>query len=204
MFLRKLGKRGAEMVEYAIVLACIAAVGVGFYSSNDSKLTGVLDSLFGNVRQVLGLGTEQNANKLAVKDNAEAYEEALNRLFDVVIANIPEGVNPHRIFMKKNEDGTAHIEYYAYNPNYTTYKKDLDMSFLTDKGLILSSHSNFNLDSENNIIQGTGDSPTRIIFRDTNTNKEVAYLAYDAEAKKFYNYGKFFSNYEYIANNPLN
>ena len=57
MFLRKLGKRGAEMVEYAIVLACIAAVGVGFYSSNDSKLTGVLDSLFGNVRQVLGLET---------------------------------------------------------------------------------------------------------------------------------------------------
>lgn len=55
MFLRKLGKRGAEMVEYAIVLACIAAVGVGFYSSNDSKLTGVLDSLFGNVAQVIGL-----------------------------------------------------------------------------------------------------------------------------------------------------
>ena len=62
MFLRKLGKRGAEMVEYAIVLACIAAVGVGFYSSNDSKLTGVLDSLFGNVRQVLGLETATNFN----------------------------------------------------------------------------------------------------------------------------------------------
>ena len=29
----KLGQRGAEMVEYAIVLACIAAVGVVFYSS---------------------------------------------------------------------------------------------------------------------------------------------------------------------------
>ena len=29
MFLRKLGKRGAEMVEYAIVLASIAAVRVG-------------------------------------------------------------------------------------------------------------------------------------------------------------------------------
>ena len=61
MFLRKLGKRGAEMVEYAIVLACIAAVGVGFYSSNDSKLTGVLDSLFGNVRQVLGLADSGEA-----------------------------------------------------------------------------------------------------------------------------------------------
>lgn len=27
-----MNKRGAEMVEYAIVLACIAAVGVAFYS----------------------------------------------------------------------------------------------------------------------------------------------------------------------------
>ena len=28
----KLGQRGAEMVEYAIVLACIAAIGVAWYS----------------------------------------------------------------------------------------------------------------------------------------------------------------------------
>lgn len=30
----KLGQRGAEMVEYAIVLACIAAVGIYFYSTS--------------------------------------------------------------------------------------------------------------------------------------------------------------------------
>ena len=29
-----MNKRGAEMVEYAIVLACIAAVGVAFYSAD--------------------------------------------------------------------------------------------------------------------------------------------------------------------------
>ena len=29
-----LSERGAEMVEYAIVLACIAAVGVAFYSTS--------------------------------------------------------------------------------------------------------------------------------------------------------------------------
>ena len=48
----KLGQRGAEMVEYAIVLACIAAVGVAFYSSSgtgSSSLKGVLDSLWGNI-----------------------------------------------------------------------------------------------------------------------------------------------------------
>ena len=47
-----LSERGAEMVEYAIVLACIAAVGVAFYSSSgtgSSSLKGVLDSLWGNI-----------------------------------------------------------------------------------------------------------------------------------------------------------
>ena len=39
---KRLGQRGAEMVEYAIVLACIAAVGVYFYSQDGSKGSGGL------------------------------------------------------------------------------------------------------------------------------------------------------------------
>ncbi len=39
---KKLGQRGAEMVEYAIVLACIAAVGVYFYSKDGSTGSGGL------------------------------------------------------------------------------------------------------------------------------------------------------------------
>lgn len=51
----KLGQRGAEMVEYAIVLACVAAVGVAFYSMNNTDagasttLKGILNKLWGNV-----------------------------------------------------------------------------------------------------------------------------------------------------------
>lgn len=54
----KLGQRGAEMVEYAIVLACIAAVGVAYYSINGSDSSthkgfnnffDILDSLWLNV-----------------------------------------------------------------------------------------------------------------------------------------------------------
>ena len=51
----KLGQRGAEMVEYAIVLACVAAVGVFFYSASggagntlQSTLTSLWDSISGN------------------------------------------------------------------------------------------------------------------------------------------------------------
>ena len=49
-----LSERGAEMVEYAIVLACIAAVGVAVYSTEtdgtaNSSLKTVLDSLWSKV-----------------------------------------------------------------------------------------------------------------------------------------------------------
>lgn len=58
----KLGQRGAEMVEYAIVLACIAAVGVYFYSNANSGiatngLRGVLNSLWNKVASSAGVST---------------------------------------------------------------------------------------------------------------------------------------------------
>ena len=48
----KLGQRGAEMVEYAIVLACVAAVGVYFYSANgasSNSLKSILDNLWSSI-----------------------------------------------------------------------------------------------------------------------------------------------------------
>lgn len=41
----KVGQRGAEMVEYAIVLACIAAIGVYFYSTTGEATNGLQDIL---------------------------------------------------------------------------------------------------------------------------------------------------------------
>ena len=62
----KLGQRGAEMVEYAIVLACIAAVGVYFYSvSKDTTdgsvatngLSAVLSKLWNQVAKAAGVAS---------------------------------------------------------------------------------------------------------------------------------------------------
>ena len=55
----KLGQRGAEMVEYAIVLACIAAIGVAYYSYTDATntnqtLNGILNILWGKVSTSAG------------------------------------------------------------------------------------------------------------------------------------------------------
>ena len=53
----RLGQRGAEMVEYAIVLACIAALGVAYYKANGTPsggtgtatLNGILTDLWNGI-----------------------------------------------------------------------------------------------------------------------------------------------------------
>ena len=63
---KRLGQRGAEMVEYAIVLACIAALGVAYYKANGTPsggtgtatLNGILTDLWnaisGNSDKIMG------------------------------------------------------------------------------------------------------------------------------------------------------
>lgn len=63
----KLGQRGAEMVEYAIVLACIAAVGVFFYSKGTTGTAGnglnsILNTLWGSVNSSVGKATGASAS----------------------------------------------------------------------------------------------------------------------------------------------
>lgn len=62
----RLGQRGAEMVEYAIVLACVAALGVAYYKANrtatggrgTATLNGILTDLWnaisGNSDTIMG------------------------------------------------------------------------------------------------------------------------------------------------------
>lgn len=60
---KKLGQRGAELVEYAIVLACIAAVGVYFYSSAPPKGTSAqkFSVVLGNLWSYI-MGAVKNAH----------------------------------------------------------------------------------------------------------------------------------------------
>lgn len=57
----KLGQRGAEMVEYAIVLACIVAVGVVIYGTQGDKagntLNGVLTKMWSKISEKAASGT---------------------------------------------------------------------------------------------------------------------------------------------------
>ena len=69
MFLRRLGKRGTAIVEYAIILAFAAAVGSSFTS--DNGMTGSIKSIIGNVNQMLGVAAGKEESKGAVSENAK-------------------------------------------------------------------------------------------------------------------------------------
>ena len=62
----KLGQRGAEMVEYAIVLACIAAVGVAFYAYE-------------------GGGTAENSLKTTFGEKLVLQQVTLTNLFSFLL-----------------------------------------------------------------------------------------------------------------------
>ena len=198
MFLRKLGKRGAEMVEYAIVLACIAAVGVGFYSSNDSKLTGVLDSLFGNVRQVLGLN--QGDYNLSFNENAKQWSSLLNNLYgDLMDLNPSKDSNLKNIKIYNSagsKDGTCTVEFYYSDHAMekiegTTLKYSVgqDDYYIKDQCFI-----NWNPDGSINSGAANGNAPTRINITKTGTNDCKQYVGYDDS------YGGFFLANNYFAN----
>ena len=150
MFLRKLGKRGAEMVEYAIVLACIAAVGVGFYSSNESKLTGVLDGLFGNVRQVLGLETARY--NVAAADQ-EKYGTYVNSFVSELYSKLSTDPNHPVEDVWIESDGTIK-GYKPWDKGYIAFKPPVPLSTFLDGDYAYSPKGNTHLyfDKSGNIV----------------------------------------------------
>ena len=115
MFIKSLSKRlnqlGAEMVEYAIVLACIAAVGVAFYST-DGNLAQILGSTFNKVVAVVD-GSSTNRNLLGDLNLAKGSSNNLtsNRTFD-------------------NTGTRMHSDIFNIEPN-SQYEIQVDLSKLT-------------------------------------------------------------------------
>ena len=115
MFIKSLSKRlnqlGAEMVEYAIVLACIAAVGVAFYST-DGNLAQILGSTFNKVVAVVD-GSSTNRNLLGNLNLAKGSSNNLtsDRTFD-------------------NTGTRMHSDIFNIEPN-SQYEIQVDLSKLT-------------------------------------------------------------------------
>ena len=103
MFLRRLGKRGTAIVEYAIILAFAAAVGSSFTS--DNGMTGSIKSIIGNVNQMLGVAAgKEETGKFLIEESNQQYkavmEEFINRIYNEL--SIDPNHPPKEVWVSKD------------------------------------------------------------------------------------------------------
>lgn len=159
---KKLKSRGAETVEYAIVLACIAAFGLMF----SDNLTHTLEALMGKTNSIITNGStnkDDKDDKENEKDKLEQEIEDKNRQWIQNLLECSKEQNPEKGF------GT-------YLNNSIKTRKDLN--FTNNDGLIDSgSNSGFV-----NKIEGM------LNTKDTIPGSSWAFAGYtDKDGQKYYN-----------------
>lgn len=134
---KKLKSRGAETVEYAIVLACIAAFGVMF----SDNLTQTLETLMGKTGSIITNGSTDKGDK----DDKEDKEDDKNKLDKEINDNNKAWLE--NVFLSAMNNHTDRINGYigGYSENKTKpdfkntnglIDSDSNSKFLKDIGLL--------------------------------------------------------------------
>lgn len=139
---KKLKSRGAETVEYAIVLACIAAFGLMF----SDNLTHTLETLMGKTGSIITNGSTNNGNQEDNDDNnnQEDEKDKLNQKINDKNMAWLEGTFLNAMTNEKNADRIKnYIGTYSEQKKEPDFKKtnglidsDSNSQFLKDIGLL--------------------------------------------------------------------
>ena len=196
MFLRRLGKRGTAIVEYAIILAFVAAVGSSF--TNDAGMAGSIKSIIGNVNQLLGVAAGKEEGKLTIAGNAEQWSGLLNNFYsDLMDLNPSKDSNLKsiKIYQTDAKDGTCTVEFYYNNHNMEQKATTLKYSVGQDDYYIKSdSFINYNPDGSISSGATNGDAPTRINITKTGTKDCKQYIGYENSNGGFFLANGYFAN----------
>lgn len=134
---KKLKSRGAETVEYAIVLACIAAFGLMF----SDNLTHTLETLMGKTGSIITNGTTNKGDK----DDKEDKEDDKNKLDKEINDNNMAWLQGDFLNAMKNHTDriNGYIGGYSENKTGPNFKNtsglidsDSNSQFLNDIGLL--------------------------------------------------------------------
>ena len=205
MFLRRLGKRGTAIVEYAIILAFAAAVGSSFTSENG--MTGSIKSIIGNVNQMLGVAAGKEESKVAVSENAKQWSSLLNDLYnEVITANPnPEGKLMEIKIYKSDVDGNSTIQYSYYDDNNKNPEYTKQMNLLLnsgDKSYYLQGENFIRFDYEGAFSEGTNSNPMRIQIAEQGQKKPFEYISYNNDTSTFYATVGYFGSLDTEYRNP--
>ena len=197
MFLRRLGKRGTAIVEYAIILAFAAAVGSSFTS--DNGMTGSIKSIIGNVNQMLGVAAGKEESKVAVSENAKQWSGLLNDLYGDLMDLNPSkdsSLKNIKIYKANSEDGTCTVEFY-YNDHAMEKKEGTTLKYTVgqdDYYIKGESFFNFNPDGSINSGADSKNAATRINITKIGTDQGVQHVGYDDSNGGFFVANGYFAN----------
>ena len=113
MFLRRLGKRGTAIVEYAIILAFAAAVGSSFTS--DNGMTGSIKSIIGNVNQMLGVAAGKEESKhpeFNFDEPSSNYKDAVINVVDTMYQSFNIADRPLASVEWGNDGRIKYVQFY--------------------------------------------------------------------------------------------
>ena len=209
MFLRRLGKRGTAIVEYAIILAFAAAVGSSFTS--DNGMTGSIKSIIGNVNQMLGVaaGKEETGNKFKVDENAQKYADFMNTLVDNVYNELmkytDENNPPKSVWIEGNGTITSFQKYDGFStkvnidvtqllPDNCPYMPRANTHLLFDEnGKITNLSDSFQNDVSRIYLKNISDSTQNTIEKN-GSNPYEAQITFNSST------GTFGNGYDYWKN----
>ena len=206
MFLRRLGKRGTAIVEYAIILAFVAAVGSSFTS--DAGMAGSIKSIIGNVNQLLGMAAGKEEGKLTIAGNAEQWSGLLNNLYSNLMnlnPNKDKDLMEIKIHSIDQETGQGKVQYSYYGGG----SFETDMSVMYSDGntdYILKGQNFIRFNPDGTISAGpteaNNNAPTRIQIYQYGATKASEYIAYDESHGGFYSTIDYFANVNDTRRNP--
>ena len=107
MFLRKLGKRGVAMTEYAVLLAFVAAIG-GSFASDNGLGQSIMNAITGAKNAITDAGSGQATGKHPLKttglidDVATALDFQTSIPYDFITARLGEGQQLQAISFNNN------------------------------------------------------------------------------------------------------
>lgn len=202
MFLKKLGKRGVAMTEYAILLAFVAAVAGSFTSDNGlaSSIKDAVGKAENAINLAMGKQSQNRVYDTKMADDSLQHFEAVDGLMNGILGLLGDDLT-RTTSLNLNIDSSGQftkLEYWYDDPVKGNSKKvitDIDPnSFFGDTGYVLRSGNTQLMMDNGNIKSVNHPEPyqqaTRLQITDNNGNK--LYAHYSDSTGTFYvdkNYG---------------
>lgn len=190
MFLRKLGKRGVAMTEYAVLLAFVAAIG-GSFASDNGLGQSIINAVTGAKNAITDAGSNKaKVNRAPVKaQDAEKFQGIMTSIVDgiydtyldkgIKICSFGIGADGNIKNIKYwDQDGnvkTLAAGDYLENKNYNSILDGTGYSFTNHDGketyLYYNQEGKLVMPYTNNSI--TGGSWPKVVLRDNSNNKDM-------------------------------